>query len=121
MVSPLRPPFHVLADQHGDPLVELSHYPEENLLYLCWHGHLTADEVIRVTKLGLEQQVRMRYRRVLNDKRDTSGDWHEALPWLQYEWLPQATAAGLCALGYVLSADLGHQLVSQNFVAEVRP
>ncbi|WP_375416727.1 hypothetical protein [uncultured Hymenobacter sp.] len=123
MACPLPPPFHVLADLHGEPLIEFSHYPADDLLYLRWHGHLTTEEVIRGAQLGRQQQQRtgLPYSRVLNDNRDASGDWHEALPWLQYEWLPQATAAGVRALGYVFSPDLAHQFVSQEFVSNVRP
>lgn len=121
MPPPLRTPFYTLPDLHGDPLVEFRHYPDEKVLHLCWHGHLTADEIVQVGQLALDQHPRLDYQRVLNDKRNTSGDWHEALPWLRYEWLPRTMALGLRAVAYIFSTDLAHQLATQEFVASVRP
>ena len=119
MVSLLIPPFLVVPDSQGNPLAEFSFYPADELLYVRWHGHLTAKEVIHVSSAGSELCAALPHRRLLNDKSQTTGDWHEALPWLHYEWLPQAAGQGLCALGYVVSADVLQQLVSQQFVAEV--
>ena len=65
-------------------------------------------------------QPTTRFSRILNDKRDTGGDWSEALPWLQYEWLPQAVASGVRAMAYLFSPDLEAQLVSHEFVAAVQ-
>ena len=60
------------------------------------------------------------FQRVLDDKRDTGGDWSEALPWLEYEWLPKAAAAGLRAIAYILSPNLEAQIVSPDFVEAVQ-
>ncbi len=120
MVSLLSPPFLVVPDAAGDPLAEFSHYPDEEMLYVRWHGHLTAEEVIRVGRVGMEGRPDRHYRRVLNDKGQTTGDWHEALPWLHYEWLPDATDGGIEAMSYVVSADVAQQLTSRQFVAQSR-
>jgi hypothetical protein len=109
-----------LPDHYGAPLAEYYLLAEESLLYIRWHGHLTGPAVIR----GAQQAVALRkhygYQKVLNDKRDTGGDWSDALPWLQYEWLPQAVASGLKAMAYILSPDLHAQMVSHAFVEAVQ-
>ena len=109
-----------LTDSYGAPLAEYYHFPGNALLYIRWHGQLTASAVIRGATTAVQLRRIHAFRRVLNDKRDTAGDWSEALPWLQYEWLPQAVAAGLHAMAYILSPDLHAQLVSQQFLEAVR-
>ncbi|WP_460610330.1 STAS/SEC14 domain-containing protein [Hymenobacter terrigena] len=109
-----------LADRYGAPLAEYYFFPDHVLLYIRWHGQLTAAEVIR----GVVEATRLleehRFERVLNDKRDTGGNWSEALPWLEYEWLPKAVAAGLRAIAYILSPNLDAQIVSKEFVEAVQ-
>ena len=109
-----------LTDSYGAPLAEYYFFPDNALLYVCWHGQLTAAEVVR----GVLEAMRLReehaFRRVLNDKRDTGGDWSEALPWLEYEWLPKAVAAGIRAIAYILSPNLEARIVSREFEEAVR-
>ena len=120
MVRLLTLPFLVVPDASGDPLAEFSYYPADDIMYVRWFGHLTAEEVIRVSKADMAQRTTLPYRRVLNDKSQTTGDWQEALPWLQYEWLPDAARSGVEAMSYVVSADVAQQLASRQFVAQVR-
>ncbi|WP_310397715.1 STAS/SEC14 domain-containing protein [Hymenobacter sp.] len=110
-----------LEDSHGAALADYEFYPDAELMYVHWHGHLTGTEVIRGVEQGTHWRDQLRYSLVLNDKRDTSGDWREALPWLQYEWLPRALGLGLRAMAYVFSPDRENQFASQEFVAAVRP
>ena len=101
-----------IADGYGAPLAEYYFFPDNMLLYICWHGQLTAAEVIRGVMEGTRLLEQHAFKRVLNDKRDTGGDWSEALPWLEYEWLPKAVAAGLRAIAYILSPNLDAQIVT---------
>ena len=113
---------HLLAlpDHYGAPLAEYFFVPTDAMLYVRWHGQLTAAEVIRGVQEGARWRGVHTFRRVLNDKRDSGGDWSDALPWLQYEWLPEAVAAGIQAMAYVLSPDLEGRIVSQEFVEAVQ-
>ena len=117
-------PLLKLNDFYGAPLAEFYYFPQRlsqnAALYIRWHGNLTAAEVVRGVKAGSALMEIYPFARVLNDKRDTSGDWSEALPWLEYEWLPQAVAAGLRASAYLLSPAPEAQMVSQEFVRLVR-
>lgn len=110
-----------LADDHGAPLAEYFYYPADELLYVRWHGQLTADVVIKGAQQSRQWRGLLRYSRVLNDKSDSGGDWREALPWLQYEWLPQALGAGIRAMAYVFSPDRDNRFASQEFIDAVRP
>lgn len=124
MLTGLYPPAQRLLDlhdAHGALLAEFDFSPELRLLCIYWHGHLTAASVIEGTQAGM----RLRHQGdaphlLLNDKSLTSGDWSEALPWLQYEWLPEAVAAGLKAVGYVRSPDPASQTGTQEFIEAVR-
>lgn len=110
-----------LTDDHGAALAEYLFYPNYELLYVRWHGQLTATEVIRGVQQGKDWCDQLSYALLLNDKSDTGGDWSEALPWLHYEWLPQALAAGVKAMAYVFSPDRENQFASYNLVAALRP
>ena len=120
MVDAAIAPLLKLTDFYGAPLAEFYYLPQNATLYIRWHGNLTAAEVVRGVKASSALMEARPFARVLNDKRDTSGDWSEALPWLEYEWLPQAVAAGLRAIAYVLSPALETQMVSQEFVEAVQ-
>ena len=110
-----------LPDSYGAPLAEYFYFPDNSELYVRWHGQLTAAEVIRGVQAASRWRGQHHFQRILNDKRDTGGDWSEALPWLQYEWLPVAVAAGVRAMAYILSPDFEAQIVSQEFVESVSP
>ncbi|WP_216726627.1 STAS/SEC14 domain-containing protein [Hymenobacter siberiensis] len=109
-----------IADCYGAPLAEYYFFPDHSLLYISWHGQLTAAEVIRGVLEGTRLLEKHAFQRILNDKRDTGGDWSEALPWLEYEWMPKAVAAGLRAIAYILSPNLDAQIVSHKFVEAVQ-
>lgn len=47
---------------------------------MYYHGNFTADAVIQAVDEGSVLVTRYPFMRVLNDKRQTSGDWSEALP-----------------------------------------
>ena len=121
MLTPEAALLSSLSDSYGAPLAEFYYDHSKALLYIRWHGNLTAAEVIRGVQEASQLRQKHAFVKVLNDKRDTAGDWSEALPWLQYEWLPRAVAAGLRAIAYILSPDLEAQIVSQVFVEAVRP
>jgi hypothetical protein len=117
------PPTQLLTleDSHGAALAEFFFYPEDELLYVRWHGQLTGAEIIRGVEQGASWRDRLNYSLILNDKSDTGGDWSDALPWLQYEWLPAALKSGVRAMAYVFSPDRQNLFASQEFVAALRP
>ncbi|UOQ96934.1 hypothetical protein MUN81_17025 [Hymenobacter sp. 5317J-9] len=110
-----------LTDGHGAPLAEYFYYPENELLYVRWHGQLTGAELIRGVQQGAQWRDQLRYSLILNDKSDTGGDWSDALPWLLYEWLPQALSAGVRAMAYLFSPDRENQFASHEFIAALKP
>jgi hypothetical protein len=110
-----------LQDEHGAALAEYFYYPADELLMVRWHGHLTGDAVIRGVARATTWRNQLNYSLILNDKSDTGGDWSDALPWLQYEWLPLAVKAGVRAMAYVFSPDTENRFASQDFVTAMRP
>lgn len=110
-----------LHDQHGAPLVDFDWYPTLDLLYVYWHGHLTAASVVQGVQSALELPqfaTRPLPRRALTNHQQVSGTWTEALPWLQYDWLPQAHARGLRLLAHVASQDPACRLSLQHELPE---
>jgi hypothetical protein len=108
-------------DVHGQLLAEFWHYQAEQVLYARWFGNLTAPEVIRGAKQAAELQSWLHSPLILNDKHHASGDWSEAITWLEYEWLPQALDDGLHALAYVFASDVSNQIVSLEFAKRLKP
>ena len=109
-----------LDDAHGAPLAEFIHYPGHDLLQVSWHGPLTAAEIIRGVRHGGQWRDELGYTRILNDKSDAGGDWSEVLPWLEYEWLPEVTEAGIGAIAYVFSKKVENRFLTRQFIEAVR-
>ncbi|MBC8085232.1 MAG: hypothetical protein H7Z21_18705, partial [Hymenobacter sp.] len=107
----------VVLDAHGAPLLHQFYFPAEQLLYVQWYGNLTTESVIAGARAVLPVQEKLRNPLLLNDKHRSTGDWTDALEWLEFEWLPQAYAGGLRAFAYVFAPDLHNQLASLEFVA----
>ncbi|WP_084539093.1 hypothetical protein [Hymenobacter daecheongensis] len=108
-----------LHDEYGLPLLRYTYYPAEQLLHTQWYGNLTADSVIfgAQTTLVLAQQLGYAY--LLNDTSQTTGDWSEAMAWLEYEWLPQAQEYGLRACAYVYTQNMDNQLMALDFLTHL--
>ena len=102
-------------------MAECSFHPDEELLYVRWHGQLMGPDIIRGVQYSAIWRDQLRFSFILNDNSDSGGDWSEALPWRQYEWLPGAVAAGVRAMAYVFSPDRDNRFASQRFVEALRP
>lgn len=96
----------VLPDRHRALLAEYDYFLHYDLLHVRWHGHLTAAALVEGTQAGMALfSGRPLPRRLLSDNSQTSGEWEDAIPWLHYEWLPQASSQGLQLLAHVLQPD----------------
>lgn len=110
MFSPAPSPARLLSlrDPHGAPLADFDWYATLDLLEVDWHGHLTAPSLVLAIQTGLDLAPfagQRLPRRLLTNHSKASGNWEEALPWLQYDWLPGAQARGLELLAHVVSPD----------------
>lgn len=102
-----------LPDVHGALLADFDHFPTLDLLHIRWHGHLTADALVQGAQAGLALFAGQPLpRRLLSNHSQVTGEWAEALPWLQYEWLPEATGRGVRALAHVLAKSNTSHFVS---------
>ncbi|OWP63237.1 hypothetical protein CDA63_10305 [Hymenobacter amundsenii] len=113
-------PLGSLTDTNGKPLVDIQHSPERGLVYVQWFGNLTSREVVQVARSYLDIQTKLHNPLLLNDKRLATGDWSEAMEWLEYEWLPACIHAGLRTIAYVFSPDMHNQLASLDFYERVQ-
>lgn len=87
------------------------------MLYVQWFGNLTVESVVTGANAVLQTQEQLRFPLLLNNKHASTGDWSEAMEWLEFEWLPRAYVLGLRAFAYVFAPDLNNQLASLDFVA----
>jgi hypothetical protein len=88
-----------LPDMHGALLADFDHFPTLDLLHIRWHGlELFAGQPLP--------------RRLLTNHSQVTGEWAEALPWLQYEWLPEVTERGVRVLAHVLAKSQSSHFVS---------
>lgn len=109
----------IVPDQYGSMVASLRYYPSEQLLYIHWQGNITADAVLRVATQELRIQKQLQIPLILNDKTESTGDWSDALSWLEFEWLPQAMENGLRAFAYVFLPDLQNQYISAGFIEKI--
>jgi len=119
--SPPAPATRLLSlpDAYGAPLADFDHYPTLDLLHVGWHGHLTTEALVRGVEAGMQLfDSQNPPSRILSNHALVTGDWADALPWLQYEWLPVAQARGVRALAHVLAPDTASQLISYPGSAE---
>lgn len=119
MLSLAPPPVRLLGlrDPHGAPLADFDWYPTLALLEIGWHGHLTATSLVLAIQAGsdlVEFAGPNLPRRLLTNHSRASGSWEEALPWLQYDWLPSARARGLRMLAHVISPDPASRLTQPD-------
>lgn len=109
-----------LTDVHGNLLIELLHSPAHRVLYIRWFGNLTGREVSYASQEVARVQAELHYPLLLNDKSNATGDWSEAMDWVEYEVLPQVLNSGLRAIAYVFSPDMHNQLISLRFFERVK-
>ncbi|MFD1466817.1 hypothetical protein ACFQ48_01170 [Hymenobacter caeli] len=108
-----------MTDSHGVPLADYYHCQPDNLLYVRWHGHLTGDTVVETFRQTLYWQRRLAPRQLLLDRSRTTGVWEEALPWIQFEWLPESVALRLEQVHCVLVGNPLDEHCCQEFVGIV--
>lgn len=114
-----------LPDLHGALLADFDHFPTLDLLHIRWHGHLTPDALVQGAQAGLALFAGQPLpRRLLTNHSQVTGEWAEALPWLQYEWLPEVAGRGVRALAHVLAKSNTSHFVSyqgsQEFTLAVK-
>ena len=110
-----------LTDDSGLLLARIEHDPARQLLAVHWYGNLTGQQVIDVAGRTMQLSAGQPYHLLLNDKSQATGDWSEALDWLEYEWLPEVLLAGLHAIAYVFTPDMHNHLASYQFLERLTP
>lgn len=102
-------------------IAEFDAFPDDELVCITWHGHLDSPAVVKVATEGLHlRQAGRSTPFVINDKSRATGEWADAMPWLEYEWLPQTITGGLRALAYVVSDDMHTYMAGFEFYARIR-
>jgi hypothetical protein len=114
----LRAPVQ-LRHMMGDVYVTIQQ--KEDYIEAKWSGHITADDVVSAALAFLEVIRNSGCPRFLNDRSDITGDWQEANDWIQFEWLPKATAAGLRLMAHVYSQNMFSRLAARDLLEHISP
>lgn len=109
---PLWPAPLQLRHVQGDVYVTL--YQKPDYIEAVWKGHVSAEDIIAAGNAYLRLMQANPCPKLLNNKKDISGDWQEANDWLEFEWLPQAIKAGLQCLAHVYSSNVFSRLSAQD-------
>ncbi|MFD2245846.1 STAS/SEC14 domain-containing protein [Pontibacter ruber] len=108
-----------LRHEEGDVFVTLQQ--KKDYIEAKWHGHITADDVVTAAKAYLELIQAHPCPKLLNDKTEVTGDWEEANDWLEFEWLPKVTAAGLRYFAHVFSENMFSRLSARDLAMRISP
>ncbi len=112
---------HTVLGANQAIIAEFEVTTDEPVVCITWHGHLDSDSVVQVAREGLRRRQEGKSTPyVINDKSHATGDWTDAMPWLEYEWLPQTVAGGLKALAYVVSDDMYTYMAGFDFYQSIR-
>lgn len=108
-----------LVNAQGENYVTISQHTFYTLAK--WHGHITADEVIKAAKVFLEFIEEHPCSKLLNDKSEVTGDWQDANDWLEFDWLPAVYKAGLRCLAHIYSHSMFSQLSARDLRGRMVP
>lgn len=111
---PLWPAPIQLRHTQGDVFVTL--YQRPYYIEAVWKGHVSAEDIIAAGNAYLRLIRTNPCPKLLNNKKDISGDWLDANDWLEFEWLPQASKAGLQCLAHVYSTNVFSRLSAQDML-----
>jgi hypothetical protein len=108
-----------LRHQEGDVFLILQRKKE--YIEAKWYGHITADDVITAAKAYLAVIQAQPCPKLLNDKSEVTGDWQEVNDWLEFDWFPKVSAAGLRCIAHVLSSNMFSRLSARDLSMRVAP
>lgn len=94
--------------------ISITYVEEQDYFYVKWNGHINSDDVVLGAETYLRLQQEKRCPRLLNDKSEVTGDWIEANDWLEYDWMPKSTEAGLRYFAMVLPHALYSLATAQD-------
>ncbi|WP_207435826.1 hypothetical protein [Sabulibacter ruber] len=112
---------NIWAVNSAHSYISVEYVAEHDWFYVKWSGHINPDDVVKAANTYLKLQEEKRCAKLLNDKSEVTGDWQEANDWLQYDWMPQVSEAGLKYFAMVLSRDLHDLAPAQDLQQRLAP
>ncbi|WP_299702598.1 hypothetical protein [uncultured Pontibacter sp.] len=97
------------------------HYDEKNQwIHNDWSGYVSPEYVMQGSLAVLDAIEKYRVACGLNDNRHLVGRWDESVDWIEQEWIPKATAAGLRHYAHVVDADTFAAASSEDMLTRVQ-
>ncbi|WP_210516642.1 hypothetical protein [Hymenobacter terricola] len=112
---------HTTHDSFGAVVADYTFFPGTEVLYVRWHGHMTSDELVRAAYVGLQLNQQWQPQGLMQDLRGSSGEWGEALSWLEYEWIPgiKANCPNLRGIAGLLDAEASLPYTNTQVIAQL--
>jgi hypothetical protein len=105
---------HTLLRGDESIFLTLEYLPAEDWVHARWYGRQTLSTVMTGGLTHLDMLRAQPCAKLLNDHRELAGTFIEANDWIQQVWTPLILAAGLRAIGQVVSPDVFGQLAIED-------
>lgn len=97
------------------------HFDEQrHWVYNDWIGYVSPDNVKQGSLAVLEAIKQYKASCGLNDNRHLVGRWDDSVEWIEQEWVPMASDAGLRFYAHVANADAFAAASSADMLSRVR-
>ena len=111
-------PFELRHTSNGVHTTFLQH---NKYIEVRWNGHITSEDVVSTAKVYLELLLHHPCPKLLNNKSEATGDWQDANEWIQFEWVPQVTKAGLHYMAHIYSDNMFSRLSALDLLERTTP
>ncbi|WP_018479748.1 hypothetical protein [Pontibacter roseus] len=78
---------------------------QENWVYNDWSGYVSPENVEQGSLAVLAALEKYKVPYGLNDNRHLVGRWDQSVDWIEQQWIPRATAAGLRYYAHVVDGE----------------
>lgn len=78
---------------------------QENWVYNNWTGYVSPDNVKQGALAVLEAFKNFKTQFGLNDNQELVGTWDQAVDWIEEEWIPGASEAGLRFYAHIVNQE----------------
>jgi hypothetical protein len=102
-----------------EPFLTISWEPEDRIIRAEWKDEIGGEPMRRGLDAGLELIRLQQARRWLVDSRRLGAIAPADVKWVNDVWMPQAAAAGISAMAFVLARKLVMQLTMKAFMARI--
>ncbi|MBL9102516.1 MAG: STAS/SEC14 domain-containing protein [Myxococcales bacterium] len=102
-----------------EPFLTITWEPEDRIIRAEWKDEVGGEPMRRGLDAGLELIRQKQARRWLVDSRRLGAIDPADVKWVNDVWMPQAAAAGVSAMAFVLAQKIAMKLTMRAFIARI--